>query len=298
MVPRFGRRGFTMIEILVAVGLLAVMTAIIYQAYRITIRAQTETDKLQERYHTARVALMHMTREISMAFLSKHINADEGRSKTLFDGGREKLTFTYLGHQRRVKDVKESDQGVVEYYVRSCKDSARPGKCLFRRGKPIVDADPEKGGTVDVLAEGVKSLKFEYWDREKEDWKSEWEVSSDDFEVAPGQMLDEEITDEEKSMQLPWRVKIRLVLVDDDKDEHTFETQTALMLREPLDFTLGGVVTNLRGALGGRDGGAQPAGAGFGIPGQPGVPGQPVQPAGGHGGGAQPLAAPNPGGGR
>lgn len=287
------RRGFTMIEMLVAVGLLAVMTAIIYSAYRITIRAQTDTDRLQERYHTARVAMMHMTREISMAFLSKHINPDEPRSKTLFDGGRDKLTFTYLGHQRRVKDIKESDQGVIEYYLRSCKNSTRPGKCLYRREKAIVDADPEKEGTVEVLAEGVKSLKLQYWDRENEDWKSEWEVTSDDFEVAPGQMLDEAITDEDKTLQLPWRVKIHLVLVDADKNELDFETQTALMLREPLDFTMGGAVANLRGALGGRGAAGQPlgGGGGFGLPGQPGA-----QPADQRGG--QPLVAPNPVGGR
>lgn len=283
-----GRRGFTMIEILVAVGLLAVMTAIIYSAYRITVRAQTETSKLQERYHTARVVMMRMTRELSMAFLSKHVNPDEPRSKTLFEGGRDKVQFTYLGHQRRVKDAKESDQGVVEYFLRSCKDSDLPGKCLYRREKAIVDADPEKEGSVELMAEGVKSLKLEYWDRENEDWKSEWEVTSDDFQVGPGGegwQLSEEVTDEEKTLQLPWRVKIHLELVDEDKEEHEFETQTALILREPLDFTLGGATTNQRQLLG--RGGA--AGA---IPGQPLA--NPIQPLGG---GIQPANPVNPVGG-
>ena len=283
-----------MIEILVAVGLLAMMTAIIYSAYRITIRAQTETDKLQERYHTARVTMMRMTRELSMAFLSKHVNADEPRSKTLFEGGRDKIQFTYLGHQRRVKDAKESDQGVVEYYLRSCsRKNDLPGKCLYRREKTIVDADPEKEGSVELMAEGVKSLKLEYWDRENEDWKSEWEVTSDDFQIGPsGEMVSEEVTDEDKTLQLPWRVKIHLVLVDSDKKEQEFETQTAIVLREPLDFTLGGALTNLRGGLGAVGAAAGGRGGAGGIPGQPLA--NPIQPLNG---GVQPIAPIAPAGG-
>ena len=285
--PIAGRRGFTMIEILVAVGLLAVMTVIIYSAYRITIRAQTETDRLQERYHTARVALHRMSREISMAYLSKHVNQEEERSKTLFDGGRDKLTFTYLGHQRRVKDAKESDQGVIEYYLGSCKRK-RGSKCLFRREKTIVDQDPEKDGRVEVLAEGVKSLKLEYWDREDEDWKGDWEVTSEDFEAGPGMQLSEEVTDEDVTLQLPWRVKIHMVLTDEDHEEYEFETQTALYLREPLDFTLGGTLTNQaqrlgQGAAGGRGGLAQPLG--INPPAGGGLGGRGAGGAGGGGGG-------------
>lgn len=238
----FDPRGFTVVEILVAIGLFATVSAIMYSSFVLMIRAQETTDQLQERYHAARVAMQRMAREISMSFLSKHVHAEEERSKTAFLGDRNKITFTALCNDRRIKESRESDQLAVEYFLKSIKGG---GKGLYRRSKPMPDSDPEKGGTVELLAEGVKSLEFEYWDREKEDWRNEWEVTSDDFEIGvPGLQLPTEVTDEEKTLQLPWRVRIRLVLRGEDQEEYEFETQTALYMREALDFTYGGALTN------------------------------------------------------
>lgn len=252
------KRGFTVVEILVAIGLFATVSAIMYSSFVLMIRAQETTDDLQQTYHAARVSMQRMAREISMSFLSKHVNAEEERSKTVFLGNRNKITFTALCNDRRIKESRESDQLVVEYFLKSIKGG---GKGLYRRAKTLPDSDPEKGGTVELMAENVKSLEFDYWDREKEDWRNEWEVTSDDFEIGvPGLQLPEEVTDEEKTLQLPWRVRIRLVLRDENQDEYEFETQTALYMREALDFTYGGALTNQREVL-------RRAG---GLPGNPG----------------------------
>ena len=98
---------------------------------------------------------------------------------------------------------------------------------------------------------GVKKLEFEYWDRLDEDWDSDWEVASEDFELGPGGLqVPEEVTDEDKELQLPWRVKIRLTLIDEDRKELVFETQTALYMREALDFTYGGTLNKMGGKKG------------------------------------------------
>lgn len=252
--------GFTLIEVMVAVGLLSSMSAFVLGSYFLLTKAQDATETRMERFHGAWVTLNRMKRELAMAFISKHVNQEEPRSKTLFDGGKTKLTFNSLSHQRIVKGVTESDQSVIEYYLKS---TGRGGKGLYRRQKLLVDDDPEDGGRVDLLLEGVRKLEFEYWDREDEDWESTWEVTSDDFEAGPGgQQIDELVTDEDKTLQLPWRVRIRIELEGPNGRDIEFVTQTAIYMREPLDFTQGGVLSQIGAARAGAAGRGGAAGGG------------------------------------
>lgn len=236
--------GFTMVEVMVSIAILVSMGALLYSSFALMAQGQKTTSRLQERHHAARVAMSRMTRELSMAFISKHVNADEPQSKTVFLGDRNKIVFNTFAHQRRVKGARQSDQAAVEYFLKSMPGGK--GKGLYRRVKTTPGDDPEKGGRIELMLSGVSSIDFEYWDRPGEDWDDSWEVTSDDFEVGGAvaaltgsNMLSEDITDEDKTLQLPWRVKIRLELRDDEGNEFEFETQTALYIREPLDFIYG-----------------------------------------------------------
>jgi general secretion pathway protein J len=251
---------------MVAAMLVAVMTLMLLGALRLSVRAQDESSALQRRYHAGWVTLNRIARELSMAFISTHVNQEEGRSKTLFDGSKNKILFTTLAHERRTRSSQESDQSVVEYYVKSTRGG---GKGLFRRQKLILDDSPESGGQVDLVAEDIHSVEFEYWDREDQDWSSDWEVSSDDFEAGPGgQQVDEMITEEDKTLQLPWRVRVTLTLLGPSGKKLEFQTQTAIHMREALDFTN---VLNSGGSRNrvGQGGIGQGLGAVGGLPGIP-----------------------------
>ncbi len=245
--------GFTLIEVMVAIAILVAMGTLLYSSFIIMARGQKTTSRLQERHHAARVAMTRMSTELSMAYLSKHVNMEESRSKTVFLGDRNKVTFNTFAHQRRVREARESDQAVVEYYVRSIPGGK--GKGIYRRVKTTPDDDPEKGGKSELMVAGVRELEFSYWDRMDEDWDRNWEVTSDDFEVGGAvaavtgsNMLSDEVTDEDKTLQLPWRVKIRLELEDEEGDTFEFETQAPIYMREPLDF----IYVSGKGAAGNR----------------------------------------------
>ena len=256
-------KGFTLIEVMVAIALLVSMSALMYSSFVLMAKGQENTAQLQERYHAARVAMNRMTREISMAFLSKHVHPEEPRSKTVFIGDRNKIVFNTFAHQRRVKEARESDQVAVEYFLKSMPNGK--GKGLFRRSKTLPGDNPEKGGSTELMLEGVAKLEFEYWDRMDEDWDNTWEVTSEDFEVSGAvaaltgsTTLSDDITDEDKTLQLPWRVKIAFELVDEDGNEFPFESQTALYVREPLDFMFAGKgAAGSTGRTSGRPGGIQ-----------------------------------------
>ncbi len=249
-----GQLGFTMMEIVVAVSLLAMLGIIVSTATSSILGAIQDTKTMQDYYHTARVALGRMEREIGMAYLSKH-QGEFRVTKTLFQGKGNSLMFTYMGHRRMTHNARESDEGVVEYKVDRDTDGTY---ALIRREKTIVDSSPQKGGQRMVLARNVKSVKFSYWDMDKESWQSDWKVEIDNvleeqtkksaaataMTAATGNSdLGKALANQKPAEPkhgpdenwLPARVKIVLVIKTED-GELTFETQTRVRLMEALDF--------------------------------------------------------------
>jgi len=164
-----------------------------------------------------------MGREISMAFLSNHFDTKRYRERpTIFrgkdSGTRDALLFATMAHDRLTRDAKQSDQMVVEYYLDSDPDA--PGEeALYRREKPVIDDEPDHGGTKAKLCDHVTGLDISYWDWKKQEWADEWSSAST-----------------ERQGWLPPRVRIKLTLKMDDGKDKTFETQTRIAMIRPLEF--------------------------------------------------------------
>ncbi len=239
--------GFTLLEVLVAVALLATMSALMFEAMTLTFRAREEITRIEELNHAAQVALRHLQRDISMAYLSNHVDPKEPTTKSLFIGKSDSLMTTYLGHERRRAGARESDQGVVDYHLE--RDPDGNGMALVRREKSIPDNIPERGGVKDVLVAGVKLFKISYWDDKEEDWKDEWRAEMEDAvksgtagSLSPavnptGAQLMKTAQDRMlEKFKLPSRVYFRMVLADSAGNEYRFETQTRVHLQFPLNF--------------------------------------------------------------
>lgn len=249
-------RGFTLMEILVAVALLAMMGLIMTTATSSILGAIKDSRESQEQYHAARVALGRMERELSMAYLSKH-QSELMTTKTAFLGKSNSVTFSYMGHRRMTRNAAESDEGFVTYRIE--KDRKTGQNALIRREKPVIDDQPEKGGQRLVLATGVRKLTFAYWDFDKESWQADWKVEIDRAREAElkksaaataigsqtgnmelGKALVGAAAQEQRhgpeELWLPARVKVTLVL-DTEQGELTFETQTRIRLMQPIEFS-------------------------------------------------------------
>ncbi len=217
------QRGVTLIEIMIAVAITAVMGVMVMGAFQRTYAAKETTEAQDERFSSALVALSRLSRELSQAFLSDHYDRKRFREPpTLFrgkDGGeRDDLLFTTMGHARLVRDAKESDQAVVEYSVEP--DPDRPGEdALFRREKARIDEEPERGGAKAIVCEHVASFDVQYWDWKRQEWAREWVTNS-----------------AERQSILPTRVKVRLGLKMPDGKERAFETQARVAIIRPLSF--------------------------------------------------------------
>jgi len=173
-------RGFTLLEVLVAVGLMGIVSLLMYESIALTFKTREQIARIEELNHSARVALRKIMTDVSMAYLSNHVNRDEPSSATLFMGSDDSLLFSYLGHERRRRGARESDQGIVEYQIG--RDAF--GRTIERREKSIPDMDPGRGGSRETLVSRVKEFRLQYWDDKQEEWKSDWKACAPNCSAA------------------------------------------------------------------------------------------------------------------
>ncbi|AKQ67627.1 General secretion pathway protein J [Myxococcus hansupus] len=215
-------RGFTLMEVMVAVAITALMGTVVAMAFQTGLTAKETVEVDADRYRQVRVAMNRMGREIGSAFVSDRYDTtrfrDQNDRPTNFVGKRDRLLFTTFAHQRLYTDVKESDQAIVEYFVEAAADRQANGRLdLKRRVNANIDERMEEGGHVDVLFEGVKELEFAYWDSDKKEWDDEWDTRRS-----------------ERKTILPTRVRVTVVAVDETGKEARYVTQARIMLNTEL----------------------------------------------------------------
>jgi general secretion pathway protein J len=211
-------RGFSLLEVMIAIAITAVIGAMAAGVLQQVDHAATVAREQAERYAGARMALTRLSREVSMAFLSEHYDRERFRDRpTLFKGEGDQLLFTTMAHVRLVQDAKESDQSLVEYLVE--RDPVSGEDALFRREKIRIDDEPDRGGRKDLVATNVKALSLRYWDVKRKEWVREWSTRSP-----------------EKLNELPTRVRIELEVKLADGRTEKFTTQARIAITTPLEF--------------------------------------------------------------
>ncbi len=213
-------RGFSLVELLIAIGITAAIGAMTLGAFRQVDHAKEITRAQGDRYAAARSALSRLSREVSMAFLSDNFDRTRYRNErvTLFAGREDELLFTTMAHQRLYRDAKESDQALVEYVVESDPDHAGE-EALFRRSKARLDDEPDRGGRKDLVADHVASFRIRYWDAKRKEWVREWTTKSVD-----------------RANELPTRVRFELEIALADGRREKLGTEARIALTRPLSY--------------------------------------------------------------
>jgi general secretion pathway protein J len=215
-------RGFTLMEVLVAVAITAMMGGLIAAAFQSGYRAKELVESEADRYRGLRNATDRMVREISAAFVSDHYDTkrfrDQNDRPTNFVGARDRLLFSSMAHQRLYTDAKESDQMVVEYFTRTTSSPGGKSRLdLIRRENPLLEDRMDRGGTEDVLLEDIRRLDFAYWDSDKKDWVNEWDTRR-----------------LERKSILPVRVAISIFALDETGKEVRYVTQARIILNTEI----------------------------------------------------------------
>jgi general secretion pathway protein J len=220
-------RGFTLVEVLVALAILLVVSVAVYRTLSLTFQTREKVTALNERYQEGRQVMNRLAREIRMSFLRQPVDRQlrettDSNWVTKFKGEEDELYFATTAHLRLAANAKESDEAEVAYFLKSGDSRKYRGKTLYRRESKRIDDKPDKGGTIWPVIEGVKELKIEYWDDRKEIGESSWSRSWDS-------------DDDPKNPLLPARVRITLVLEsDNDRRPIRFVTEAAPKIRAPI----------------------------------------------------------------
>lgn len=213
--------GFTLIEIMIAMAILAMISVLIYTSTSQTIKGKEETVKRDESNHSVSLALNKMAADLQTAFIlnSPDLLGSEGRIKTVFSGKEDKLDFAALSHTRYFKNTREADFAEVGYYLADDpEDSSK--KILMRRESKLLDDKPEEGGSADPMVEGVKDFRLEYYDPKKKEWLKSWDSSQ-----------------LEQSNRLPRAVRIEIKIENPEEEEpQTFSTIAELKLYAPINL--------------------------------------------------------------
>jgi general secretion pathway protein J len=217
------QRGFTLMEVMIAVAVMGMIGAITYKAFDGAYDLKSRVEKAEDRDQAVRGALNRIAREVSMTFLSEHYDKKRFRERPTFfrlkDGrGEADLTITSFAHERLSIDSKESDEAIFEYKLDRDEDG---NNSIFRRVKPILDEEWERGGEKAVLCENVLKFSVEAWEPKTREWRPEWDSNS---------------IQRTNSILIPPRVKISITIKDENGKERTWSTQAAIQLNSPLSF--------------------------------------------------------------
>ena len=178
---RARRAGVTLIEVMVAMVILAIVSTLLYTGFVQTANNKKRIEGDLARNHEVRMAMERIVRELSMAFVSAQGNpllTPTVKSAVIGkeEGGGSRIDFTSFSHQRLYRDAHESDQNELSYFVTD--DPEQSGKdALVRREQNRIDDDPQKGGTAQVMVHDVESFELSFLDPMTGEWLSTWDTT-------------------------------------------------------------------------------------------------------------------------
>jgi general secretion pathway protein J len=186
--------GFTLIEIMLALALMAFVTSLVWGTFAQTQKIKKRIETAQDRTHTVRVALMRMTREIEMAFLSDSEVSGAQDRRTMFAGSAhndfDELRFSWFGHQRMRADAPEGDTALVSYFTMPDPDDPMATNLMRKETKRLEAKDLKLiPGETYLLCPAISRLKLAYYDFKQKDWREEWDTTkADGLQYLPTQV--------------------------------------------------------------------------------------------------------------
>jgi len=207
-------RGFTLLEILLAIFILGVVLTTVYASYRYSLRIVHDVTYEQKVYKAARLVFDRMIKDLSS--LQKSGEEFFLKSEKNMMDGREFQTLTFWSAAHLDFDEKAVTQrpAVISYFVRKSEEGESIS--LLRGDAPgVVPEEPEKSEQRGfVICEKINKLNFLFYDehgRETESWDS-WPTPS------------------RQQSKVPAAVKIEMELENKNDAERPYKFMTTIFI--------------------------------------------------------------------
>src|SRR5262245_57551666 len=94
--------GFTLLEVMIALGILTAMALAMFVATQQTLNSKQSTEERDEANHSIVQALNRIAADLDMAVMvkSKDVLGQNFDGEYAFEGGEERLDFVSFSHQR------------------------------------------------------------------------------------------------------------------------------------------------------------------------------------------------------
>jgi general secretion pathway protein J len=173
-------KGFTLLELLIALTIFAILSALAYGGLNNVLNTQQHVDEMSERLSALQSAFMIITRDLSQMsprqVLDQHGDPlpPLSRSAAGVDGGL--VEFTHAGWRNPANRVRSTLQRVAY----ELKDEQ-----LMRMSWPVLDRAHDSKPYTGVLLDGVVALEFRFMDEQSE-WHEEWPPTTLRPSTPPG----------------------------------------------------------------------------------------------------------------
>ncbi|MEA1963635.1 MAG: type II secretion system protein GspJ [Candidatus Aerophobetes bacterium] len=196
------RKGFTLIEVILATSILAFLLATLYYIFWKSSSAWEKGNARIRMYQKSRACLDMMSREIKTAFISR------GNPCLKLKGDKGRLTF--ISTSNKIGEKGEYDLCEIEYSLSNSN--------LQRRIRASLDPDSKKKGATNTIASNVMNLSFSY--NGNDGWQESWDSTMGTEDNTSNDVL-------------PQLVRITLTTYDErEKKDLTLSTVITLPMRE------------------------------------------------------------------
>jgi general secretion pathway protein J len=207
------KKGFTLIEILIAVFILATVLSTIYAAYRGTFRIISDSERDGEIYGMARNTMLRIIKDLSAVTLNGGTFKFVSRTSDTAGANFMEIAFTSRAHLSWVDNESSGTLAEIGYYV----DQEGPEGSfrLLRRDVPSAQAGNEGPAMQGfVICEGLSSVIYKFTDSSGQ--------GHDSWDSIAG------VTGEKNKVPTMASVELKLVNPQDKERPYRFVTKVFL----------------------------------------------------------------------
>lgn len=177
---RAARAGFTLLEILVAIVILAIAMTVAWQTFSSAVRSWTTARKLMDKTHHGDFALTQLTSALrSMAFFDSMPEQYGFRMKNNSDGEYGDHTISWVTASTAfMPRGTEFDHGMHRIEVGAGEDDDDNEGLLVSVWRHIVDDEDDVEKQSWVVSDVIRGLRCAVYNTEEERWDDEWEKTN------------------------------------------------------------------------------------------------------------------------
>ncbi len=209
--------GFTLIEALIAMAILAVIMTFVYLSFFTAFKAKSYVEQRNEVYQVGNQIMFHLKRELSSAYLDvTPAGAIEpytyfvGVKDTWNDQPMDKLFFTTLSHVDIPlgSGVAGSDYAAIGYDTQINED--KNVVALVHRETPFFVSEPLVQGQGFVLTKSIVSFALYYFDPNTKQWTDRWDTGQQGITYLPYAVLIQLVLKDKNGVPVTFRQIVRL----------------------------------------------------------------------------------------